>query len=299
MESKAELECALPIRSALRISHSMKMGEDLQPTKRISDRAFDFLALALVFLAYFAVFAIVRGQSSSLELFASCLNNTAPLVPLTLAVRPLIRRWLIEAPIMRQAIGHVLLAALFSFGWHWLILVIFGMRTGGSLTEFTVRAFFPEPALAWQFLQGVTVYALVASLTYQRAQPEMSGFLHSGAEVWPEPEAETSLKRYFIRRGEGIQPIDTSQIISIVGADDYAEVTTAEGPHLVRTTLAKFEASLDPEQFLRVHRSRIVNSHKIDRAESAGDGRMILFMENGEAIQTSRAGAKSLRDRVL
>ena len=129
------------------------MGGDLQPTKRIGDRAFDFLALALVFLAYLAVFAIVRSESSFFELFASCLNNTAPLVPLTLAVRPLIRRWLFDAPIVQQAIGHAALAALFSFGWHWLILIIFGMRTGGSLTEFTVRAFLPEPALAWQFLR--------------------------------------------------------------------------------------------------------------------------------------------------
>lgn len=277
----------------------MKMGEDLQPIRRISDLAFGVVAFALAFLAYLAVFAIVRRESTFAELMIACLNNTAPLVPLTLAVRSIIHRWLFSAPILRQAFGHVVLAAFFTIGWHWLILIVFGMRTGGSLTDFTVRAFFPEPALAWQFLQGVTIYALVASLTYQRAYPDLSQFLDPEANAWPEVESKPSLKRYFIRRGEDLQPIDTSQIISIVGADDYAEVTTAEGQHLVRTTLAKFETSLDPEQFLRVHRSRIINLHKIDRAEPAGDGRMILHMEKGEAIQTSRAGAKTLRDRVI
>lgn len=282
---------------AVRINGLMKMGEELRPTRLTSDRTFDAFALALVFLAYLTVFAIVRRQSSLAELVLACLNNTLPLVPLTLAVRAAIRRWLVGASLLRQTLGHIALAALFSFGWHWLILILFGMRTDASLTEFTVRAFFPEPALAWQFLQGVTLYALVASLTYQRMQPELPSFVDAGEPTWPEPEP--SLKRYFIRRGEDIQPIDISQIISIVGADDYAEVTTAEGQHLVRSTLAKFETSLDPEQFLRVHRSRIVNIHKIDRAESAGDGRLILHMEYGERIKTSRAGAKALRNRVL
>ncbi|MEM7779313.1 MAG: LytTR family DNA-binding domain-containing protein [Pseudomonadota bacterium] len=275
----------------------MKMDEGLQPTQRVSGRLFDALAFALVFLAYFVVFAVVRRETSFAELVLGSLNNLLPLVLLTLLVRPIIRRWLIGAALVRQTLGHIALAASFAIGWHWMILIVFGMRTGGSFTEFTVRAFFPEPALAWQFLQGITVYALVASLTYLRAQPDLHDFVDAGKEAWAEPEP--SLKRYFIRRGEEIQPIDTSQIISIVGADDYTEVTTGEGQHLVRTTLAKFESSLDPAQFLRVHRSRIVNLHKVDRAESAGDGRMILYLENGETIYTSRAGAKIMRDRVI
>jgi len=277
----------------------MKMTDDLQPTARTKDWVFDTLALALVFVAYFVVFAIVRRESTAGELALASLNNLAPLVPLTLAVRPAIRRWLIGQPISRQTFGHVVLAALFSFAWHWLILIIFGMRTGGSMTDFTVRAFFPDPALAWQFLQGVTVYALVASLTYQRAQPVVAHLTSADDDAWLEPQSEPALRRYFIRRDEEFQPIDTSQIISIAGADDYAEVTTAEGRHLVRATLSKFEQSLDPNQFLRVHRSRIVNIHKIERAESAGDGRLKLYMVNGETVQTSRAGAKSLRAHVF
>lgn len=276
----------------------MKTGEDPQPTRRISDRTFDALALVLLFVAYLAVFAIVRRDSAFLELAFASLNNLAPLVPLTLAVRPAIRRWLIGALLLRQTLGHAVLAALFSIGWHWLLLILFGMRSGGSLTEFTVRAFFPEPALAWQFLQGVTVYALVASLTYLRAKPPMPEFVETTQADWQEHEKST-LRRYFIRQGDDIQPIDVEEIISIVGADDYAEVSTAEGQHLVRTTLTKFEASLDPDQFLRIHRSRIVNLHQIERAEAAGDGRILLHMANGEPIHSSRAGAKLLRDRVI
>ncbi|MEM1196247.1 MAG: LytTR family DNA-binding domain-containing protein [Pseudomonadota bacterium] len=275
----------------------MKMTGDLEPKSRISDRAFDALAIGLIFLAYFVVFAIVRREASLGQLAVSASLNLIPLIVLTAAARPLIRGWLIDARLWRQLLGHIALAALFTFFWHWMLLILIGVRDGGSLTDFTVRAFFPGPALTWQLFQGLIVYALIASFTYLRAQPELPNFVDTGGADWN--ENEPSLKRYFIRRGEDIQPIDVSQIISIVGADDYAEVTTGDGRHLVRTTLAKFEASLDPNQFLRIHRSRIVNINKIDRAEAAGNGRMVLHMENDERIETSRAGAKSLRQRVL
>lgn len=275
----------------------MKMDDSLHPTHRIADRTFDLLAMMLVFVAYFSAFAAVRREASVWELILASLSNLVPLVPLTLAVRASLRRWLIGSSLLRQVLGHCAFAAFFTLGWHWLILIASGIRSGGSFTEFTVRAYFSDPALAWQFLQGITVYAFVASLTYMRAQPSLTNFGETTDDGWPDPEP--SLKRYFIKLDDDIQPIDMSTVISIIGADDYAEVTTAEGQHLVRTTLSKFEASLDPEQFLRVHRSRIVNIHKIERAESAGDGRMTLYMENGERVRTSRAGAKALRNLVL
>jgi DNA-binding LytR/AlgR family response regulator len=48
-----------------------------------------------------------------------------------------------------------------------------------------------------------------------------------------------------------------------------------------------------------VHRSRIVNVERIERAEPAGGGRLLLHMEGGETIVASRAGSRLLRDRVI
>ena len=275
----------------------MDMSDAPRTTKPLSDRAFDALAIALVFATYFVVFWLVRNQASVFDLVKSSLINLLPLVVLTSIVRPLIRRRIMSASTLAQIAGHVGLALVFSLLWHWMVLILIGIRDGDSLTEFTVRAFFPEPALAWQFLQRVTVYALIAALTYLRAQPALPDFVETPPADWQ--EQSSTLKRYFIRQGDDIKPIDVEQIISIVGADDYTEVSTADGQHLVRTTLAKFEGCLDPEQFLRIHRSRIVNLHLIARAESAGDGRILLHMTNGETIPSSRAGAKLLRDRVI
>lgn len=266
---------------------------------RIGDAAFDAVAAALAFFGYFVVFLLVGRSANVPEAALSSLVNLVPLLAVAAAARALIRRYLIGRPFGRQLAGHVALAAAFAMLWYWLLMVMIGVRSGSSFTEFAVRAFFPGPAVAWQLLQGLTLYALVAAITEMRAQPELPSFVLAPAAAAPAETKEPELSRYFIRRGEDIYPVDVSRIVSIAGADDYAEVATLEGRHLVRTTLAEFEASLDPARFARVHRSRIVNLDRVARAEPAGGGRMLLHMEDGEAIQTSRTGAKLLRGRVI
>jgi DNA-binding LytR/AlgR family response regulator len=64
-------------------------------------------------------------------------------------------------------------------------------------------------------------------------------------------------------------------------------------------TLAEFESRLDPQRFVRVHRSRIVNLDHVDRAEPAGAGRLLLHMDNGEVVSTSRGGAQELKNRAI
>jgi hypothetical protein len=279
----------------------MKIGTGSAVTtgdRKLGDAAFDALAVGLAFFGYFAVFLIVGRSPSILDAAASSLVNLVSLIAVAAAARGLVRRYLMGRPLRRQLVGHAVLACAFTLIWYWLLMVLIGVRSGSSFTEFAVRAFFPGPAVTWQLLQGLIVYALVATLTALRAQQELPSFVvapPAGAAEIKEPE----LSRYFIRRGEDIYPVNVSQIVSIAGADDYAEVATIAGRHLVRTTLAEFEASLDPAKFVRVHRSRIVNLDRVARAEPAGGGRMLLHMEDGEAIQTSRNGAKVVRERVI
>ena len=265
--------------------------------RRLGDSGFAAIAAASAFSAYAAVFLIVGASATLADAAISSLTNLVPLLVLALAARSLILRFASGARPARQIAVHLLLAPAFSLLLYWLLMVLIGVRTGSSLTEFAVRAFFPGPAVAWQLLQGLTLYAMVAALTCLRAQAELPSFVVA-AGTQPDTK-EPGLTRYFIRRGEDIYPVDASRIVSIAGADDYAEVATLDGRHLVRTTLAEFEASLDPARFLRVHRSRIVNTDRIVRAEPAGGGRMLLHMEDGEMVQASRAGSRLLRERVI
>lgn len=268
--------------------------ETVLPRERVPPLSIRGVALAggVVLAAYTAVLLVARG-GGFLETLAGGVANTIPVILLGLAARGLILRRIVGRPVLAVAIGHLLLGLLFVVMTYWLLLVLLGLINGVSATEFDVRPF-DIRAMAWQTLQNATTYALIAALVHLEARPTTASVVAAEREAAP-----GDLSRYFIRSGEDIRPVDVAGIVSIAGADDYAEVRTLGGRHLVRMTLAEFEATLDPDRFARVHRSHIVNLDRIVRAEPAGNGRLLLHMEDGELIQTSRAGSRRVRDRVL
>ena len=139
--------------------------------------------------------------------------------------------------------------------------------------------------------QGLIIYALVAAVCYAIR----GGRQTSNVAIVTGPP----LERYLTRAGDEMVPIAVRDIVTIMGAQDYAEVATLTGRHLVRMSLNEFERRLDTSRFVRVHRSTIVNFDHLDRAEPAGSGRMIAHMTNGEAVQVSRAGAQTLRSFMV
>ncbi|WP_426663411.1 LytR/AlgR family response regulator transcription factor [Rhodanobacter aciditrophus] len=263
--------------------------------------------------------------------------NTIPVVIFGVAVRRIVARQLVGRPVAIQLASHLLLCTAFAALSYLLLIVLLGLFNGAGPDGFVVRPFSISGA-SWQSLENVTTYALIAAVSHlqspgrtsgvpapgrNEAEPQAAAALPppvfpdagtqgdgmssadaaitpaEGGERGPEARADTALSRYFVRIGEELRPLDIDTVVSIGGADDYAEVRTLSGRHLVRLTLAEFTRSLDPAKYVRVHRSWIVNTHRIARAEPAGGGRLLLHMETGHTISTSREGAKRLRNRVL
>jgi two-component system LytT family response regulator len=256
-------------------------------------------AVAGLFLAYLIV-VLLTNNVGLLSAIESSLCNVVPLVLLGLAVRALVRRYCMGRPTAQQVAGHVVIGTAFVFLWYWTLMVLLSLTGGQSVLHFDVRPFFPGPAVGWQLHQGLIFYCLFVALTYlevTRGAQEST----TVAPVQDSPPEDTSAApaRYFIKKGEDIHPIDVRQIISIVGAGDYTEVCMVNERHLANTTLAEFESTLSNDRFIRVHRSRIVNLDRVVRAESAGAGRVLLHMENGDAIRASRSGSKLFRERVI
>lgn len=269
----------------------------MEPRQTISARVFNVLAVGLTFAAYWLALTLTYG-GGPLHMLPPALTNTATLVLLAVAVRALLKTYVASRSAYLQLLAHAVLALLFSILWYWLLLVVTGMQHAESTTQFSVEAFLTGGDLVWQLIQGVSFYSLIALVTHVQAQ-NRAPMSEGSATIPPERPSEPTLSRYLIRKGEEIHPVDVTQIVSITGADDYVEVATTGGHHLVRMRLAEFEQALRSNSFLRVHRSSIVNIDRLVRAEPAGGGRMLLHMENGESVAASRAGAKLLRDRVI
>ncbi|WP_341631200.1 response regulator transcription factor [Sphingomonas agri] len=248
---------------------------------------------AVVFAGYALALSIGHGSSLA-DALPGSVANTIPAVVFGAVAYEIVRKWLVYRSRAIQVGGHILMCAAYALLSYWLLIVLLGAVNAFSAIQFNVEPF-PVRASVWQLLENATIYGIIAALAYVgTGHPEVRLVVAEGEE-----DTRPGLSRYFIRTGDEMQPIDVGSIISIRGADDYAEVSTLGGTHLVRMTLTEFEQSLDPQRFIRVHRSRIVNVERVVRAEPAGGGRLLLHMQNGEAIPASRAGSRLLRDRVL
>ena len=60
-------------------------------------------------------------------------------------------------------------------------------------------------------------------------------------------------------------------------------------------TLGELESRLDPERFLRIHRSHVVNLDEIASIQPHDERRLVVILRDGQRIVASRSGSRQLR----
>ena len=78
-------------------------------------------------------------------------------------------------------------------------------------------------------------------------------------------------------------------------ADDYVKIHTKEGYFLKNKTMSHFEPVLDVQQFVRTHRSYIVNIHQITRIEPYEKENYVALLKSGAKVPVSKSGYGKLR----
>jgi two-component system, LytTR family, response regulator len=107
------------------------------------------------------------------------------------------------------------------------------------------------------------------------------------------------LSRLFVRDGNRIIPIALSSIERAQGADDYTTIFASLKEYLVGVRLADLETHLAPANFMRVHRSHLINLEYVTSIEPYDAARVEVVMKSGVRIVASRTGSKRLRSLVL
>jgi len=111
-------------------------------------------------------------------------------------------------------------------------------------------------------------------------------------------EAEGLLTRIVFRKGAGIKIIPLDLISHFAAEDDYVMIYYNEGKALKTKTMKYYEEHLPPDIFMRVHRSFIVNIEHISKLEPYSKDNYVAVLKSGEKIPVSRAGYKSLREKL-
>jgi len=83
--------------------------------------------------------------------------------------------------------------------------------------------------------------------------------------------------------------LPVSDIRWISAEENYVRICTANETHLLRETMASMEQRLDPQAFLRVHRSAIVNLQFVKEVRTESKGDFMVHLVNGHKLAMSRS----------
>ncbi len=123
--------------------------------------------------------------------------------------------------------------------------------------------------------------------------------LANGERVTPErlrdAWSDRPVSRLFVRDRGKIIPLAAAQIERVEAKDDYAAIHADGRTYLVHLALNVIEQRLDPEHFVRVHRSHIVNLDFVAALESYDATRLQVVLRDGTRILASRARSRALK----
>jgi len=90
-----------------------------------------------------------------------------------------------------------------------------------------------------------------------------------------------------------------SDIRWISAEENYVRIRTASEMHLLRETMARLQEKLDPDVFLRIHRSSIVNLQYVKEVRTEPDGEYSVVLLNGEKLGMSRTYRARITDLLM
>ncbi|MBU0764474.1 MAG: LytTR family transcriptional regulator DNA-binding domain-containing protein [Bacteroidetes bacterium] len=103
------------------------------------------------------------------------------------------------------------------------------------------------------------------------------------------------LSRITVRSGKKIVIVPTDKIVYLEAYDDYVKIHSASGKYLKEKPLRFYESHLDPQQFVRIHRSYLLNVGMLDRIDIYKKNSHIAILKNGEKLKVSGNGYSVLR----
>ncbi len=103
----------------------------------------------------------------------------------------------------------------------------------------------------------------------------------------------------FVQKSEKLLNLAVEEIMFLEASGDYTVLTTKGDQFVSSSGIGKLEEILNPETFIRVHRSTIININFLKEIERHFNGGMIVKMQTGKSFPVSRTYAKVIRKRVV
>jgi two-component system LytT family response regulator len=103
-----------------------------------------------------------------------------------------------------------------------------------------------------------------------------------------------AVERIVVRDGSKVHIIPVAKLDYVEAQDDYAALHSEQKSYLKQQTIASLETQLDPQRFVRIHRSYIVNLERVARIEPYAKDSRVAVLRDGTQLPVSRSGYAKL-----
>ena len=106
------------------------------------------------------------------------------------------------------------------------------------------------------------------------------------------------LNRIVVKSGRKIQVIPVESIYYIESQDDFVMIYCKDGHFMKQKTMKFFEQHLDDKQFVRIHRSFLLNLTYISEIQQYEKESWIVLTKQGAKLKVSKAGYANLKEKL-
>ncbi|TXL72668.1 LytTR family transcriptional regulator [Vineibacter terrae] len=211
------------------------------------------------------------------------------------------------SPVSPTVLAHVALTVPFSllhvlgmFALRWLAAPLFGRAYPIQLDIGTLLYEYRKDAVTYLIFS-----AALLALRYAFAEPQETAAPAAAPQPAPAADpvpapaptaapaaadapAAPLLERFAVRRKDKEILVSAADIAWIEAAGNYAILHVGGETYDIRSSLARLEAELDPQRFVRVHKSYIVNVARVREVEPWINGDSRLKLDDGAVVSLSR-----------
>jgi two-component system LytT family response regulator len=101
--------------------------------------------------------------------------------------------------------------------------------------------------------------------------------------------------RVVVKNNGVIKIIAAADIHYIEADDDHVRLSTTEGVYVKNKTMSFFEQSLDPIQFIRIHRSYMINLSQVTKIELKEKDSYVVLLKSNIWLPVSKTGYMKLK----
>jgi two-component system LytT family response regulator len=117
---------------------------------------------------------------------------------------------------------------------------------------------------------------------------QLLDYLQQSPPAAAAPKDDPAGDRILVKSSGEIFFLKAEEIDWIEAEGDYMKFHVAGRAHLMRETMARLEARLDPKRFIRIHRSTIVNIDRLRKLSPSFAGEYAVILHDGTKLKLSR-----------